>query len=347
LEGIFPKRDPKRDPKRGLKRVEIGDVICGFLRRHHPDAQVHKDGCFEVFRTSETAHVFHLHLQVLESLFNSFAALCLEASGHRHWEMPAHAAKTYLEALDYFAYASPSARCKLPARPEKNMGGAQPTLSAYTNEVEPAMADPTPEAKPSASGALLTTVVLGALPPTARVEPSHPLTEPLDGLGAPMPTYNDNPNPSPLSPMAEMNQQAFSAMLSGAEAGVAAGAVQVLVTGVVMAFPDLPILAKIAAHPLGRSFLGLAIPYALLTLATQAPSMVPGNPELLRRVCLAAIRGQSTLVLLPLVARVMSPVNDFVGRMSLGGADPSVVAAAASAMGKSEPAPAPAPAPAP
>jgi hypothetical protein len=142
---------------------------------------------------------------------------------------------------------------------------------------------------------------------------------------------------------AEINRQVFSVVQSGVEAGVAAGAVQTLVDGFVRAFPEL---SPFAAYPLGRALLSLAIPYALLMLATHAPGIVPGNPELVRRVCLSALQGQATLVLVPVMVKVLGPVTDFVARMRMGVTDPSAVAASVAASSP-DAAPAPAPAPAP
>ena len=114
-----------------------------------------------------------------------------------------------------------------------------------------------------------------------------------------------------------------NAAVRGSKVGAATQLNTMLVEGVLKLFPQDGVAAMVINTDMGRQVLRLVVPFALGTIASIAPNLIPNvvDAALVRRVCLYAAEGEAAHIVGPALARMSDLLKGVVAAGVRSGID--------------------------
>lgn len=114
-----------------------------------------------------------------------------------------------------------------------------------------------------------------------------------------------------------------NAAVRGSKVGAATQLNTMLVEGVLKLFPQDGVAAMVVNTDMGRQVLRLVVPFALGTIASIAPNLIPNvvDAALVRRVCLYAAEGEAAHIVGPALARMSDLLKGVVAAGVRSGID--------------------------
>lgn len=114
-----------------------------------------------------------------------------------------------------------------------------------------------------------------------------------------------------------------NAAVRGSKVGAATQLNTMLVEGVLKLFPQDGMAAMVINTDMGRQVLRLVVPFALGTIASIAPNLIPSvvDASLVRRVCLYAAEGEAAHIVGPALARMSDLLKGVVAAGVRSGID--------------------------